>query len=317
MSNSFVEKAKQEAKETIRDSPVSIALIAVIGLSIFLGCSLYIELHRNVEHPFLKVLADFGLALIDAALVMLIIDRRAAKAQVRETLERVRTATNAIPDTVEKLFSSIYKKSVPEEVIDIYENHVFASKFFRSRLEYNITFDPTREGWVKMDVYNSYTIRNLVAELQQFDFRVEVAMPLADSQVEEIQTVQLTVSGKKNDTVRAVIDRNGVKTVLFSASIPIEAGGKANITCSWFQERRSDDFEIISGLYSSDGIKVMVNHGKSLKINAGAIHPVDLSPDPTNSETRKVWTLQNGILPGQGVCLVWAPVNSKTTEVKS
>jgi hypothetical protein len=303
-------------------------LLFVMGLS---GEALHFEF---LPAALLKGAQDFGLSLIEAALVMTIIDLRASREQIEKSLELIQKATDeskaliadSIKETIrtageslkmtrqaiDSVFNSVYQKNVPPELVDHYESMVFDRKFFRRKDKYVYKLRVPRgagsEDFMNVDVFHEFTMENLTDEDADYEFQCETSF-VANTPAKHVsQYFELHVNNAQIQVGPGqVVDRPGYKALVLSHTTPIPAGQKRGFKVRWQTARRVRDAEILMTIWPSDGLEVAVDWDSGLDVSVNALHPKDLDKVLTGNNAT-AWTLNSGMVPGQGVCLWWEPL---------
>jgi hypothetical protein len=149
------------AKTTLKEALAKreILILILVGALMFVA-SIMLEGRGfdAVPHIVLTGSEELGLSFIEAALVMAIIEMRASRERIEQSLALIRTSTTTSEaliaesikesrqaaaqsqqltrDAVENLFRSVYQKNAPKELVDFYESRVFRQNFFRRSDEY-------------------------------------------------------------------------------------------------------------------------------------------------------------------------------------
>jgi len=178
------------------------AIIFFLGLSIVFG-ALILDRNRQEEHVrqgagrpspgtekpekenvWLHGLQDLGFSLMEAGLVIALIEVRAAREQNDRSTEMLNNATQVAMAWIEKssasLFSSVYKQRVPKELVALYEETAFRCPLFRTGHEYTCTFEESGEATAEMipaTFYQRFFMRNLTDSDVVYDLVCETQLP--------------------------------------------------------------------------------------------------------------------------------------------
>jgi hypothetical protein len=304
-------------------------ILVFLGLSLVLG-ALALDRSRQEEQAgqepakpesesiWLHGLRDFGFSLMEAGLVIALIEVRSAREQVKRSAELVENATRVAMAWIEKssasLFSSVYKQRVPNELVALYEETAFRCPLFRIGHEYTCTFEESGEATAEMipaTFYQRFFMRNLTESDVAYELVCETQLP--PTQAEKCKFTRLDIDGKQvqiTPEMLSLVERVGYKALRLSRTENIKPGDKGTEFEIWFENlRHRRDFEVVAMNWPADGILFEVIHPKSFEIQLNALHPGDLR-EVTTSRTSKKWRLTAGFLVGQGVCLSWRDKNS-------
>ena len=281
----------------------------------------------------LRGVQDLGLSLIEAALVMVIIELRASREQIEQSLELIQRATNesrhlikeSIEETqraaaqsrqmtrvaIDSMFKSVYQKNVPNEMIDHYEAHVFRRDFFRRNDVYIYTlkppFEATPEDVMHVQVHHEYVMHNLTEDDLEYPFRCETSLPPNAPQNPAWRFFDLQVDGQPFPGGETkTIEYPGEKALELTHKIPISRGGNRHIEVSWTIARRVRDSEVLVTGWPSNGVTIHVNYDQSLVVTVNPLHPRKLREVPTGDGSKK-WSLMGGMIEGQAIYLSWEP----------
>jgi hypothetical protein len=290
----------------------------------------------HVPEWLLKGIQDFGLSLIEAALVMTIIEMRASREQIEQSLALIKVATDeskgliadSIAETkhaaqeslkmtreaIDSVFNSVYKKNVPKELVDHYETMIFDRKFFRQddKYSYKLRVPPgaVAEDFINVDVFHAYAMRNLTDEDLTYTFLCETSL-LANTPASNqskyfalhINNVPVPVGPGKEVTY------SGYRALALTHDVTVPARQTYNFKVRWQAVRRVRDAEILITTWPSNGLEIAVDWTAGLDVSVNALHPKELVPVLT-SDCSCAWLLSSGMVPGQGVCLSWEPLKA-------
>jgi hypothetical protein len=313
-----------------------IAILFLVGTLLFVATLLGEALHAGEHVPasILKGIQDFGLSLIEAALVMTIIDLRASREQIEQSLAMIQHATNesqrlitqSIQETkraaddsltmtrkaIDSVFDSVYKKNVPTELVDHYETMIFDRKLFRRKDKYvyklRVPSGAKAEDFINVDVFHEFTMQNLTDEDLNYEFECETSLLANTTAQNESKFFELHVNnllipvgpGKE-------VSRPGYRALILSHETSIPAKQIRSFKVRLQVVRRVRDAEILVTKWPSDGLEVAVDWTAGLDVSVIALHPKD--PDKVlTGYNSTAWTLSSGMVPGQGVCLAWEPI---------
>jgi len=293
---------------------LSLLLIMLAGSGLFLGSLVWRHApSNNWAETGQDGMKEFGLSLLEAGLVILLIERRSAREQLRRTEELVKEATSEtrslIEDSIGNLFDAVYKKRVPPAIVRLYEETAFKAPFFRTHHEYTCTFyDPagtaTPTGMIRATFYQKFTMHNLTDSEKTYNLSCETQLPA--TQAERCRFEALMVDGVSAFDRAKVshVERVGYTALLISHGERIAAGGSKDFQIRFENLRLRRDFEVVMMNCPSDGIIFRVTHPSNFDVTLAALHPQELRPVPT-ADTSKEWELKAGFMVGQGVCSTW------------
>lgn len=317
-----------------------VIILMLIGALLFLLAALGLSAAGSrVNEVLLHGMQDFGIALIEAAFVMVIIDFRAAREQLRQSLEVINRATleskklieesievtkmgsaasqRLIQSAVESLFDTVYKNAVPKELVRLYEDFAFKLPLFRRRHEYHYTLGPSpagmeADGVFTVTVNHSYEMENLTDQMQPYEFYCELGLPPAEKMAALCKYFSLYVNDEEvkgpGAPVPQVEQRSGYRALVLRHRVDIAPRAKCRFDGSWQAIRRSREDEFLMTTWPSDGIIVRVTYAPNLAVTVNALHPKELTPIPTGTSSRK-YKLDAGMMIGHGVCLSWEAIS--------
>ncbi len=276
---------------------------------------------------------DLGVSIVEAALVMAIIDTRASREQIEQSLSLISKATSdskgliheSIEETkraaahsqeltrqaIESVFDAVYRKKVPRELVEHYERVVFDRKFFRRNEKYIYTLKvpagARSEDFMPVSVYRELKMHNLTENDLEYEFSCETSLPPGGSTDQKPRFFELRVDGHRMTVGNGdVVKCPGYAALVLKHKVVIPKKADRHFEVRLETVRRVRDAEMLITTWPSDGATIDVHYDPVLEISANALHAAELTPVPTGPTSSK-WTLASGMVPGQGVCLQWEP----------
>jgi hypothetical protein len=296
---------------------LSLLIIMLAGSGLFLGSLVWEHGRTDWSKIGQEGMKELGLSLLEAGLVILLIERRSAREQRRLTEELVKEATSEtrrlIEESTKSLFNAVYKQNVPKPIIQHYEDNAFRSRFFRSKHEYTCTFhddrwNPAPEGMIWVTFDQSFVMHNQSEVDQDFALACETEVlpqsQLPDEARSKCGFTSFRAGGKDilNESRTDIEDKGSYKAYVLRHSARIPGKGSKEFKITFKNLRKIDDFEVVMALCPSDGIALSLHYPSWLEISVVSLHPKELEFEPTDEYSAK-WKLESGILTGQGVCL--------------
>ena len=276
---------------------------------------------------------DLGVSIVEAALVMAIIDTRASREQIDQSLRLISKATSeskgliheSIEETkraaaqsqeltrqaIESVFDAVYRKKVPRELVEHYESVVFDRKLFRRSEKYIYTLKvppgARAEDFMPVSVYREFRMHNLTENDLDYEFACETSLPPGGSTAQKPKYFELRVDGLPVTVGDGeVVQRSGYEALVLKHKVVIPKKAHRHFEVRFETVRRVRDAELLITTWPSDGATIDVHYDPTLEISANALHALELTPVPTGPTSSK-WTLAAGMVPGHGVCLQWEP----------
>ncbi len=281
---------------------------------------------------------ELGLSLVEAGLVMLLIEQRSSREQVTRSLRLIKDATDGTTrqvnastaateiliaksvdqaaqqtqKAIENLFDSVYKQNVPKPLVRLYEETAFKSPFFRTDYEYTCKFDEPASvspNMIRATFYQTFVMNNLTDSEKTFELACETELPgsvAPAARPQHCDYTLLNVDGVPVLTPEKVtqIGRDGYHALLLSHSEKIPGGGAKRFEIGFKNLRFRRDFEVVMMNWPADGIVFRLTYPATLEVALIALHPNDLESVPTADDSMQ-WRLKSGFMSGQGVCLMW------------
>ena len=308
-------------------------LLLLVGALLYLVAIVLSLKFTSLPDGIARGIQDLGVSIVEAGLVMAIIDTRASREQTEQSFELISQATDeskeliqeSIEETkraaaqsqaltreaIESVFDAVYKKRVPRELVDHYESIVFDRKFFRRREKYIYTLKvpagARSEDFMSVAVFREFEMHNLTDNDLEYDFSCETSLPPGGSSAQRPKYFELRVEGRSVTVGDGeVVKCSGYDALVLKHKVVIPKRADCRFEVRFETVRRVRDAEMLITAWPSDGVTVDVHYDPSLEITANALHAFELEPVPTGPTSSK-WTLAAGMVPGQGVCLQWEP----------
>jgi hypothetical protein len=301
----------------IRKIYILFALIAVVLL--FAGICIKHPPHgftgKEAVHLFGFFATEFAIAIIVALIIICTIEANQRQEQIH--------FFNSLTQRISKsLFSAVYKKHIPDPVIDGILKDLINCQVMRTEHTINYSITEPEEELLKNDfvicnITSRYRLQNVTDRTISQDIVLFVESPLKNEHakycvIDHIKVDGLPKGSPAGDDSKLVDSNYSVKS---KCTVEIMSKDYVQVETQSRTIKLKNDMEVWSLVHISDGIKINVNADRSLglTIDASAKHSKKLTP--TRSEVHnKSWELNAGTYPHQSVLIWWKAPQKPITE---
>lgn len=258
---------------------------------------------------------EFAIAIIVALIIICTIEANQRREQIH--------FFNGLTQTISKsLFSAIYKKHIPDPVIDGILRDLINCQVMRTEhtINYSIT-EPDEESlkndYVICSITSRYRLQNVTDRTISQDIVLFVESPLKSEHekycvIDYIKVDGLAKGVNAGEDSKLVDSDYSVKS---KCTVEIMSKDFVQVETQSRTIKLKNDMEVWSLVHISDGIKINVNADRSLglTINASAKHSKKLTK--TRSEQHNLsWELNAGTYPHQSVLIWWKAHQGPTSS---
>ncbi len=252
-----------------------------------------------------NILSDLGIGIIAAGLLTITLEQAGRKKHQED-----------INDIKNIYVESILKALMPQPFFDEIKAHIIQQPFLRSNYQATIHLawkDDKKEFLSMIDNY-SYEVKNISRTIEEYEVRVYEDKMYEDkypncTNIKEIKTYREVDNPSFNKRIESL--KNKIETEQFIEIrflIPLKPNEK--VTISQYVESVKSARDIYTYVMSkpTQNLRLTVTHPDDLILNHVSMHSsFDAFPTDVVTPTLKVWQIQGGILPFQGILLTWSP----------
>ncbi len=236
----------------------------------------------------------------------------------RSEEQQKETAKSLLIDVDKALFNRVYKRNIDESVFQQIEKHLLRADIMRRnfRSHFTVRLFPKDENLAVVEYVNDYRVFNVTNK----PVNVSVVKAVVDVTPkyrgeckftritigDEIFTEEQLVALVKEDDSRSFISLTIEKSVPPNDSIPVRI--------EYIKLAPADYVEVVITTVPMDGLHIAVTDpSEKFTIQAVSLHPESERPlTPNDRAVHKEWIIENAILPGQGIALLWHPTHSSS-----
>ncbi len=309
--------------------------------SIFLNPLTYAEFFKDV-----------GFAAIIAFMVSFAVERAARRefsdlirTKVREFTDLVHAHRSEFTDHVhqqlkairDEVFRATFGRAFPDQYIDEIERTIFGAEFLRHghRQIYTLHLLNTSDlnpdssedelpdiTLMQCEVTMSYEVENISPIPQDFKVRLELEKPTFKSLIQFVRIYRVTINDKDMlpDQLQCA-DKDCPDTEDFRCFEyvvkDVAPGTRVRVQAYWTFLKDADDVELWRSIYPSDGMLLGVNFPREvLAKGAHAMHRVILSMKEFEGRSYYEWSIDQPVLPHQGIAFWWRSTNPPKRKVR-
>lgn len=252
------------------------------------------------------LLGEIAVAFVVAWILIITAERKHKQRSDNDFADRQRVLSRNI-------FDYIYGVKVPPELWKFVEKNIIESKFYRSNVRVDYTFEKdTVAGGFKVWANVSYRVTNLTDASEDFLCKGTIEKPHGNLPVgEQLGLQKINIDGENLSAAamkKAKSARNDTEDFFaLRHREPIPGNAHKEFKLTYMMRKKDCDYELWRCIEPCEGISVRINGPSNLKIKLRAIHPnrdFDFI-DRDGNNGRVHVEIQAPLLPQNGVLFWW------------
>ena len=180
-----------------------------------------------------------------------------------------------------------------------------------AREDYSIKLELKRSGTsVIVDNQIAWTVKNLSRNAEVFEYRFQFDRLIRGARREPTQVHYLKLGRDeyKNSLPAKFVELKDGEPVCIKAPVTLDEGESAETVIHFVEHRTETDCSFWVMSMPCKSIELSVTCDQELSFVVEALHPGEPTKPPGSPMGRtSQWTLEGGLLPGQGILVRWAP----------
>lgn len=282
-----------------------------------------LDLEKFIRH----VVGEFGISGVIAIVIIFTIEKF-NRDENRDENNGYKEAL--INDIKNNFIYAVYKRYIPEELLNEVENCVFRKSIYRKNYHLTYTLD-TFNGdnlkedtfggeYIKFNVHSSYELMNMTDDEIDHMLEIHLERPVNENLNQHCCVNCVTVDGlRRKEQINNRRSSDGANLIFDLGKVTIPPRSSKSIMTTTQMVKRISDNEIWASLFPSDGIKVTFQYAKfpNLEIQAKTNHRIDFTEGQHQIGSFKTWELKRPIFPYQSIVIWWDKKDNFVPELKN
>jgi len=285
---------------------------------------IWLQLINDPEHKsvlFLMV-GHLGMAFVIAGVLGLTIEQFTKvrhdvhRDDLVEALNQNRLET--IDDLQRHVLRAVYRRALPDELIDSVEAEVFQTNFLRKR--WDVTYELRRvadaSNCVSLRTVLAYEIQNVSKIAKPLTIPTTIDMSSSHFASEHCGLKAVEVDGRalEQAEIQALIKSGPASaTCVLELTKMLEPGETIQVRLDYVQLNPEEATEFLSTRYPASAITVTaITPQADFELSLVSLHQAEPVTEHSGPTLWK-WTLGPALFPGQGTALIWRPIKAQTT----